>query len=234
MTRAHGIGIFLALALTTVTVSTPALAQPATPMVQTPSDSGQEYAFGMRVGGYGFRNTQAESAAEKWNDCRMNGLGLFGQKHLTEHAFLEAGSDIYFSDDMILGEDSTHAENMDRLSGLLSVSAGLRMYPASRVSAYAQVGVGLELTRVTMGAAAHGHTDGPVAASAPAEMTSTRTLPMGFVGFGGDVRVGSRTRLGANFRTNLMAHFDHGEGMTTLEAVPEAANQVQFYLRYSL
>jgi hypothetical protein len=185
----------------------------------------------MRVGGYGFRNTHAESASEKWNDCRMNGLGLFGQKHLTQHAFLEAGSDIYFSDDMILGADSTEAEPMDRLSGLLSVSAGLRMYPASRVSAYAQVGVGVELTRVTMGAAAHEHTD-PVPASAPAEMTTTRTLPMGFVGFGGDVRVGTRTRLGATFRTNVMAHFDHGA--TTLDAEPEAANQVQFYLRYSL
>lgn len=234
MTRAHGIGIFLGVALATATVSNRAVAQPATPMVQNQSDGAQEYAFGMRVGGYGFRNPQAESASEKWNDCRMNGLGLFGQKHLTQHAFLEAGSDIYFSDDMILAEDQSQAENMDRLSGLLSVAAGLRMYPASRVSAYAQVGVGVELTRVTMPAVAHEHTNGPIPASAPAEMTTTRTLPMGFVGFGGDVRVGSHTRLGASFRTNLMAHFDHGDGVTTLEAEPEAANQVQFYLRYSL
>jgi hypothetical protein len=195
-----------------------------------------DYAFGMRVGGYGFRNTHAESASEKWNDCRMNGVGVFGHKKLSEHGFLEGGSDIYFSDNFILGADEATHSNMDRLSGLFSVAAGLRMFPSSRFSAFAQVGLGLELTRVTLSPAEHSHDPGAMDDPVPLGQTEVENtaMPLGFVGFGADVRLGQRTRLGMNFRTYLMAHYDHGDGITSLNAEPEAANQVQFYLRYQL
>ena len=32
--------------------------------------------FGARVGGYGFRH--ADGSSDKWDDCRMNGVGVFG------------------------------------------------------------------------------------------------------------------------------------------------------------
>lgn len=195
------------------------------------------YAFGMRVGGYGFRNTHATEASEKWNDCRMNGVGVFGQRELGGNAFVEAGSDIYFSDNFLLGANSSHGESMDRLSGLFSAAAGLRMFPTSRISAFAQIGVGLELTRVVMTQTmsdGHEHGPGEEHPASTSEVIESTAMPLGFVGFGADVRLGSRARVGMNFRTYLMAHYDHGEDVETLEAEPEAANQVQFYLRYSL
>ncbi len=222
------------LALTILGLSTlaPALARAETPgATVTQQPAAKRYGFGMRVGGYGFRNKNAEKAKDKWNDCRMNGVGVFVQRELPHGAFVEGASDVYFADDTILGGQQPYA---DRLSGLFSVAGGLRMFPTSRISAFAQIGVGLELTRVTLEPVADISQSWPDGGRPMVERTDSRALPMGFVGFGGDLRLGSRTRLGMTFRTNLMGHFDEGAGQTELRATPEAANQVQFYLRYAL
>ena len=203
----------------------------AEPMVSATTDASFEYAFGARVGGYGFRSVEGDRR-NAWNDCRMNGMGVFGEKHLTRNAFVEAGADLYFSESFPL-EPAEGEDTMDRLSGLLTVAGGMRMFPASRISSYVQIGAGVEMTKVTMTTAAH-------------EMTDDRVLPMGFVGFGGDLRIGARTYLGMNLRAYLMGHFDHAhsegndasplgaEMEPQMSVSPEAAAQAQFYLRYDL
>jgi len=196
----------------------------ADPMVEQRARPDSVYAFGMRVGGYGFRAPEAD-AAHRWSDCRMNGVGLFAERRLSHHAFVEAGTDVYFADTTLLA-DPEQADGMDRLSGLLTMAAGLRMAPGAWLSGYAQIGAGVELTRVSMGGHSHDET------MAGVTMEDSRVFPLGFVGFGADVRLTSRLRGGASLRTYLMAHFDHGGD--SLDAEPEAANQGQFYLRYSL
>lgn len=221
------------LALTILGLSSvaPTLARAETPGATLTKPAPKQYAFGMRVGGYGFRNKNADKASDKWNDCRMNGVGVFAQRELSHNGFVEAASDFYFADNTILGGQQPYA---DRLSGLFSVAGGLRMFPTSRISAFAQIGVGLELTRVTLAPVSDISQTWPDGSRPMLERTDSRALPMGFVGFGGDLRLGSRARLGMTFRTNLMGHFEEGAGQTELKVTPEAANQVQFYLRYAL
>lgn len=204
---------------------------PATLMSTAP-----RYAFGMRVGGYGFRQSEGDRR-NGWEDCRMNGIGAFGEYTISKHAFVEAGADLYFSETFPMAP--TEEPVMDRMSGLFSLAGGLRMFPRKRVSSYVQLGVGLELTKVGM--VAEGVSD-------------NFALPVGFVGIGGDVKLTSRLRIGANLRAYVMGHFPHShedshehgpiakhdDGVlpvaepTELSPVPEAAAQAQFYLRYSL
>jgi hypothetical protein len=160
---------------------------------------------------------------------------VFGERRMGEHAFVEAGADLYFSEAFPF-EPAAGEDQMSRLSGLLSVAGGLRMFPRSRVSAYAQIGAGLELTRVAMGTGAE-------------QLTDNRALPTAFVGFGGDLRLSERAVIGMNLRAFAMGHFDHGHGDVVdaghgdvvdaghgagLDVEPEAAAQGQFYLKYSL
>jgi|GEM_PF-1444016 len=196
------------------------------------------HSFGFRVGGYGFRNLQPGQEGE-WNDCRMNGVGVFGQRNLSDHFFAEAALDMYFVDNTILGDDGPEYP-LDRESGLLSVAGGARMFPGYRVSPYVQVGIGLELTRAILPAEDEQHVG---------------VYPMGFAGVGADVRVSDRFALGANFRTNVMRHFDvtytlvsdpesDDWGSFDPNAVPPGENtlddqsyafaaQAQFFARYS-
>src|SRR5438445_771758 len=44
--------------------------------------------FGARVGGYGFRNTRGQGGTV-WDQCRMDGIGLFGNIGLGTHLFSE-------------------------------------------------------------------------------------------------------------------------------------------------
>lgn len=213
------LALLAALALPCLHAATAA----AEPMVEKQATADSVHAFGVRVGGYGFRAPEAD-AAHRWSDCRMNGLGLFAERRLSHHAFVEAGTDVYFADTTILA-DPQQAGGMDRLSGLFTVAAGLRMAPGARLSGYAQIGAGVELTRVSMGGHDHEAMTGPA-------MEESGVYPLGFVGFGADVRLTGRLRAGASLRTYLMAHFDHGTD--SLDPEPEAANQGQFFLRYSL
>jgi hypothetical protein len=200
-----------------------ATAAAATALLSTASAAHAEtWAFGARVGGYGFR--QVDTAGQTtWDDCRMDGSGVFAQRSLTRHAFLEGGLDLYQA-----RGDTVMTEGMDRTSAHATVAAGLRMFPGRLVSPYVQVGVGAEYTDVTMGD--HG---------------DTRLLPSGFFGIGAEVRLGRRLRAGMNVRFHMMGHFDHGghspeAGATAVEdehgmAVEAApASQGQFFLSYEM
>jgi hypothetical protein len=188
---------------------------------------------GARVGGYGFRNPDSvdtTSGHVAWDECRMNGLGVFGRRGVGRW-FGEAGVDLYFSEAFPLpAAEMADGESIDRLSGLTTIAAGANVIETQHVIGYAQIGVGVELTQFRFQ-----HGDDTLA--------TRRALPMGFVGVGGELRVGSRTSFGASLRAHIMGNFnaayqanrDVWDPMTNhLEVAPEAAAQGQFYVAYRL
>src|SRR5688572_31124661 len=81
--------------------------------------------FGARVGGYGF---QSHDGSGDWNDCRMNGFGVFGTLDANRYLFGEAGLDFYAAAPEHL------AHGMDRVSTIPTLAAGLRMFPEFVIS----------------------------------------------------------------------------------------------------
>lgn len=74
-----------------------------------------------------------------------------------------------------------------------------------------------------------------------------RRLPEAFLGFGADIRVGSRTFVGASLRMHVMGNFDYDPQRLQMgtwsseptpaevfSASPSLAAQGQFYLRHAL
>jgi len=60
---------------------------------------------------------------------------------------------------------------MDRLSGLASAAAGLRMFPESRINGYVQLGIGIEMTKIS-------------APMGDQVVEDKLVLPLGFIGIG--------------------------------------------------
>lgn len=210
---------------------------PAPTVTATAAASPTPITVGARVGGYGFRRPGAvgDHGHVAWDDCRMNGVGVFARRPVGR-LFAEAGADLYFAESFPMPPPEAEDE-MDRMSGLVTVAIGADLVRTRRVTGYVQLGTGVELTRVAMTM-----TDGTVA-------RDQRVLPLGFVGVGGEVRLGARTALGASLRTHVMGHFDHGadahlHGGAALTAdtaadgdlavSPEIAAQGQFYVSYRL
>jgi hypothetical protein len=199
-----------------------ARAEPPAAAAEPPAaaaEANASYSFGARVGGYGFRNTQHPDRGE-WDDCRMDGFGLFAQRALSRHLFAEAALDLYGA------RDATPTERMpepamDRISGITTVAGGARI-PWRWVSPYVQLGVGLELTRVEM----------------PGHSAERAALPVGFFGIGAELRPTPRIALGGNVRANLMAHYvhDHTSGASEREMSREyeAATQGQLFVRLEM
>ena len=109
---------------------------------------------------------------------------------------------------------------MDRISGLLTAGAGVRTPTHSFVSGFVLAGAGVETTRVKM--------------EGLAPVTGIKTMPVGFFGFGGDLRVVNDLRVGASYRALILGHFDHHEAQASMDTEPELASQVQFHLRMPL
>ena len=213
----------------------PAAADPTGPTGATATAATRPITVGARVGGYGFRNPGTVDAHGHvaWDDCRMNGVGVFARRPLGR-LFTEAGADLYFSESFPMAT-AAGEDGMDRMSGLLTVAIGADLVRTRHVTGYAQLGTGLELTRVAMTTA-----DGAV-------HRDQRALPLGFIGVGGEVRLGARTGLGFNLRTHVMGHFGHdgsgqvldaaataGPAAGTISVSPEIAAQGQFYIAYRL
>ena len=186
---------------------------------------------GFRIGGYGFRREGASSETQTWDQCRMNGLGLFGNRTITGPLFVEAGLDTYFSTNQGQPTDLP----IDRQSALVSVAGGVRTQVTSWLRGYAQLGVGMELTRVAV----------PYGDST---IRDSKALPDGFLGIGGDIRIADGTYLGASMRTFVMGNFDYDPArlqMTNQWVAPPKASDVfaaspgfaaqgQFYVRRDL
>lgn len=209
----------LGLALVTTVAATGAGAE------EGAGDAGTVMGVGVRIGGYGFRDIEYDSAAD-WRDCRMDGAGVFHVANLTPHWFTEASVDLYVANGRVVAE-----EGMDRLSLHALGAMGFRAFPEAVVSAVFQLGGGLEYTEVdwdTRGESAQG------------------VYPLGFVGAGGEVNAGDHVLLGMNLRLFVMAGFEPEEEVlavyedgtvelgTSTEAGAEAAGQLQFFLRYDL
>jgi hypothetical protein len=184
------------------------------------------YEVGARVGGYGFRREADPDHA--WTECRMNGFGMFGGRTLRGPLFVEAGLDLYSSIDAREPGDLP----IDRTSGLVSSAIGARTQLTSWLRGYAQLGGGLELTRVSV---PYGET----------RIRDDKAMPEGFFGIGLDLRLAQGTHLGTSFRTLVMGNFDYDPARLDMSngwiaapsknevfaASPDVATQVQFYLR---
>ncbi len=180
--------------------------------------------MGMRVGGYGFREaTQAfgdEKSGTGWQACRMNGIGVFANKSLNKRFFVEGGFDTYFADGFPTGEAmGTYNTPIDRSSALLTAAAGARFSNGTRLTPYLQVGIGAELTQVSLPALA---------------LEDTALLPMGFFGAGANIRVTDSLQVGASFRVNAMGYYDDAQFQTELSPALELATQGQFYASFAL
>jgi len=188
------------------------------------------YDFGLRVGGYGFHR-EGGSGADSWNQCRMNGVGVFAHRALRGPLFVEAGLDAYTSTNQAMATDLP----IDRQSALLSVAAGVQAHVTSWLRGYAQLGVGAELARV---AVPYGD----------ATIRDNKVMPDGFFGIGGDLRIASATYLGMTVRTLIMGNFEYDPtrlqmtnawvaappASDVFAASPDLVEQVQFYLRRDL
>jgi hypothetical protein len=190
---------------------------------------------GFRVGGYGFRRENSSSLGGEnsaWDQCRMNGLGLFGTHTLTGPLFVEAALDTYFS----TGQAQASDLPIDRQSALVSISGGVRTQVTSWLAGYAQLGIGMELTRVAVQYGDAG------------SIRDNKVLPDGFFGIGGDLRIARGTYVGANLRTLVMGNFDYDPARLQMQnpwvaaprssdvfsASPALAAQGQFFIRHDL
>lgn len=190
--------------------------------------SADPLSVGFRVGGYGFHRENDSN----WNECRMNGAGVFAQRAVRGPLYLEAGLDAYAT---IGGAPSTDLP-IDRQSALVSVAAGARTNVTPWLSGYVQVGTGLELARVAVP-----YGDGT-------QIRDDKVMPAGFFGVGADLRIARGTFIGATLRTLVMGNFDYDPqrlqmanawvapppASDVFSASPSLAAQGQFYLRHDL
>jgi hypothetical protein len=187
------------------------------------------YEIGARVGGYGFRR-EAKGADPLWDECRMNGMGIFGARTLTGPLFVEAGLDLYSS---IGGQPEDLP--LDRTSGLVSAALGVRTQVASWLRGYVQLGTGVELTRLSV-------------RYGDERIRDNKAIPEGFFGVGADLRIARGTHVGASIRMLVMGNFDYDpqrldmnagwlaapDRREVFDASPDVAAQAQFYLRREL
>ena len=189
------------------------------------------YSVGFRVGGYGFRRANGDVGIDQWNECRMNGLGVFADRTLRGPWFAEAALDTYFS----IGQGAPTDLPIDRQSLLLSVAGGVRADLTSWFGVYGLVGAGMELARLSV----------PYAGST---IATDKAMPDGFFGIGADLRLTRHTFAGAAFRMLVMGNFDYNPDQLKManqwvappptsqvfSATPDLATQAQFYVRREL
>ncbi|MBP6632353.1 MAG: hypothetical protein KA297_23230 [Kofleriaceae bacterium] len=202
------------------------------------STSTSPYSFGGRIGGWGFHRSASAGADDRrndWDECRMNGVGVFAERVLRGPAYLQVGLDAYFSETFPMRPPPESDLPINRVSGLLSVGAGLRTQLASRLTGHAELGVGVELTRVSV---PYGDT----------HIDDQLAIPEAFVGLGGDVRVGRGLYLGATLRVHAMGNFEYDPALLEMQpgwTSPPAAEVVfdpsldvaaqgQFFIRRDL
>jgi len=205
----------------------------AEPLGITSHTDDSTIAVGARIGGYGFRRESDPTFTGNWNECRMNGVGVFANRTLRGPLFLEAGLDTYFS--------STDRQAMDlqidRQSALISTAVGVREHVTSWLDGYIQLGVGVELTKLSVP-----YADGNA-------IRADKILPEGFLGVGGEIHVADKTRIGASIRTLVMGNFNYdparldpnNQAWTStptadqvFSATPTLAAQAQFFVERDL
>jgi hypothetical protein len=186
------------------------------------------YAFGVRVGGYGFHR----EGTGAWDECRMSGAGVFADHGLRGPLYLEAGLDAYSTTGQYAATDLP----IDRQSALLSGAAGARTHVTSWLRMYAQLGAGVELARLSVP-----YGDGST-------IRADKVMPAGFFGVGIDLKLLYGIYFGAQMRTLVMGNFNYDpqrlqmanqwvaqpSSSDVFSASPALAAQGQFYLRKEL
>lgn len=196
--------------------------------LQADEDFNETWSVGSRIGGYGFRHAAADSL--EWDDCRMNGVGVFAQRRQSSAVYLQLSLDGYHA------TQETVNAGMDRLSLLTVGAVGARLENRTPIWPHVEIGVGAELTQVELG-----------------EARDTRVLPTGYVGAGAEIAI-RRVRFGMTIRALAMglpahehadgdhAKHDHGEvpgdgvssgGGDAIRFDTEVAGQLTFSLRYA-
>lgn len=223
--------MFTRLLTAALLLAPPALADAEVADAEVSEESALRYGFGARIGGYGFR--EVTDGSTSWEDCRMDGLGLFTTLDLSDHLFGEVSLDYYQAHASVVDH------GMDRESGHLMASVGARMFPDFFLSPYIQAGAGAEWTRIKLSATQAERED---------------VLPAGFLGVGAELNITEHLKVGTNVRMFLMGHPLHGSATDTGaqagahgsshhaltsddEKVPleyGAAGQLQFFLRYAM
>lgn len=230
----RGWPLALASAVAACLMATTAQAESERGVQRTAASTPSTWSMGARVGGYGFRRPQPAASTE-WNVCRMNGVGIFLNHKLRGALFVETGLDLYASDDFVMAGRSTDLP-VNRKSGLLTGAIGAHTPLTGWLDAYVQLGAGLELTAVS------------VPYGTNLKISDDKMLPVGFMGIGGDIRLGAHTHLGASFRVHVMGNFDYDANKLQLmgnwptpppadevfAASPDLAAQGQFYVRRDL
>lgn len=164
---------------------------------------------GARIGGYGFRHV-TDNQLIGWDNCRMNGVGVFGNLDFASSAYAELSVDLYHATARPI------TQGLDRLSLHTLGVLGYRMMPDALITPNVHIGGGLEWTKVDV----FGDTD-------------TRTAPIGFIGAGGEINVRS-FHFGLALRAHLMQIPEYQWGnATTITYETEAAAQMIFTARYA-
>jgi hypothetical protein len=191
-----------------------------------------DYDFGARIGGYGFRR-EGDNSDQSWTECQMGGLGVFASRTVKGPLYVEAGLDAYTSRNEGLPTDLP----ISRMSGIASMAGGARTSFTSWLRGFVQLGGGVELTRVSV---PYGEDD---------TIRDTKVMPTGFIGVGIDIKLGKRTYVGMNVRTLMMGNFNYqrdeleskeGWGFTmpaadeVFEPSLDFAAQGQFFVRRDL
>ena len=97
----------LCLVLISVLGTTPAFADNA--QLKKDVDPSWKPAIGVRVGGYGFRQLDTDQSMN-WNNCRMNGVGIYGTLDFNKTFYAEISTDMYHA------HTTTLRQGLDRIS----------------------------------------------------------------------------------------------------------------------
>lgn len=199
------------------------VAPPVTAEEAPPQDEGPTFGIGARVGGYGFREVRDDKLS--WQDCRMNGTGVFATLDFTRHFFGEVSADLYHA------TAGPVSGGMDRSSFHTLAAVGARLLPDYFLTPFIQAGAGPEFTRIDVG-----------------EASDRFVLPEAFMGVGGELNWKS-FHFGSTLRVATMGLPVHDHGTTTsgsgtvhqhleseeqgIEVRQQAAGHVLFTVRYT-
>lgn len=206
--------LLLVLSTSTVWANTLAPSVQEVQTIQHENTEGHQWtpALGVRIGGYGFRQLNTNNTQD-WENCRMDGAGVFGTLRLTDNLYAEMSTDLYFA------TNQTLQSGIDRISMHTVAALGARFAPDFIISPLIQIGGGAEYTWV--------------------EIFGTRdqsVVPVGFIGAGGELNIAD-FHLGITARFNAMqlpSYVSDPSSSEPLEYNTQVAGQMLFSVRYTL
>ncbi len=200
------IGLVLALSF----LSADALAGEATLAATSEPTDYWRIGMGGRIGGYGFRQVNDEGNLD-FENCRMNGTGIFVTSEFGKHGYTEFAVDFYHT----IAEPTRNG--IDRLSVHTTAALGLKFLPDRLISPLIQFGGGAEFTSADV----YG-------------IHQAAVLPVAFLGAGGELNFGD-LKAGMAIRTNAMQLPEYGWNESeSLEWRTEVSGQAIFWMRYVL